>query len=78
MNLKPCPFCGKVHFIELDYIEHSPKSRPNGYRDVGKVSCVSCGVSVISSGFHASVEEAYMAAAERWNRRSNRSEMSNS
>ena len=69
MELKPCPFCGKANFIELDYIEHSEKSRPYGYRYVGKVSCVSCGVSVTSSGFHDSAEEAYIAAAQRWNRR---------
>lgn len=69
MELKPCPFCGKVTFLELDYIEHSEKSRPNGYRYVGKVSCVSCGVSITSSGFHYSIEDAYMAATMRWNRR---------
>ena len=66
-ELEPCPVCRKVNFIELDYVEHSQESRPNGYRYVGKVSCLSCGVSVISSGFHDSVESAYIAAAKRWN-----------
>lgn len=68
-ELKPCPFCGEVKFIELDYIEHPVSKRPNGYRYVGKVSCVACGVVVTSSGFHESVESAYYAAVERWNRR---------
>lgn len=27
MELKPCPFCGKANWIELDYIEHTQKSR---------------------------------------------------
>lgn len=68
-KIKPCPFCGKVQFIELDYIEHSEKTRPNGYRYVGKVNCVLCGASILSSGFHDSAESAYEAAVQRWNRR---------
>lgn len=68
-ELKPCPFCGQVKFIELDYIEHTTSSRPHGYRYVGKVSCVSCGVGVVSSGFHDSAESAYHAAARVWNTR---------
>ena len=69
MELKPCPFCGKANWIELDYIEHTQKTRPFGYRYVGKVSCVSCGVTMTSSGFHDSADSACMAAAKRWNRR---------
>lgn len=69
MKLKPCPFCGDVKFIELDYNEHTEKSRPFGYRYVGRVKCVRCGVHVTSSGFCDSAESAYHAAAERWNRR---------
>ena len=69
MELKPCPFCGKANWIELDYIEHTLKTRPFGYRYVGKVSCVSCGVTMTSSGFYDSADSAYMAAAKRWNRR---------
>ena len=68
-ELKPCPFCGRVEFIELDYIEHPKSNRPNGYRYVGKVTCVSCGVHITSSGFHDSVEEAYHGAVRRWDRR---------
>lgn len=71
-EIKPCPFCGRVEFIVLDYIEPSNKPRPYGlYRYVGKVSCVVCGVDVMSSGFHDSVESAYNAAVQRWNRRAN-------
>lgn len=68
-ELKPCPFCGQVKFLELDYIEHTAGNRPNGYRYVGKVTCVLCGVHILSSGFHDSTESAYYGAIRAWNRR---------
>jgi len=68
-ELKPCPFCGQVKFLELDYIEHPVSNRPYGYRYVGKVTCVSCGVHILSSGFHDSAESAYHDAVRAWNRR---------
>lgn len=67
-NLLNCPFCGKNRAF-VNTIEHSPESRPNGYRFHGQVTCLDCGATAGTTGFDATKEEADRKAINAWNRR---------